>query len=588
MAKKILVVDDDRLVLNTLRKLFSKESYDVVTVQSGKEALEKIKKADFDLIVSDIKMAGIDGVETATAIKRYFNEKGKPEIPIVFITGYADIAEQKHAQNLGEVLIKPFDNKELLENIRIETEILPHRKIRRKLQVEKRFSPRIATNFPIRLLPDDIDCSVLNISETGICFDCEGPTLSGNILLSMNLSPSRYSQLTEIPAKVVWHKALSENKARFGAEFSLLDKGYLPQIRDFIFGNFAEKASEAIEDNNLKMKVQDFFNKDVRQYHEGLSTLAHEIDDGEIKAEQAEKRLTTLTNEVLLKGEALEKIVDNNIYIKKIKQVFREIVGWWCYKSPIVKMAYEKPRGYPGDYELFEIIYNNKSLSESKSIGFYCDRYFLNDTYTTAVRTRKNKMKNILQDLIENSDLSTIRMLNIACGPSREIRELFSEQLILSEISGKKIVFTGLDNDKDALGFSKSALNSLPSNVETRFLHENVLNIFRNDKCYDLIGKQDIIYILGLSEYLPERIFKRLIHFLFQLVDDKGMLVVTYKDKDITFPSLSPDWFCDWAFIKRGKEDLINAAKELGADKHSLKIEKEGTGTIFFFILTKN
>ncbi len=66
------------------------------------------------------------------------------------------------------------------------------------------------------------------------------------------------------------------------------------------------------------------------------------------------------------------------------------------------------------------------------------------------------------------------------------------------------------------------------------------------------------------------------------------MLVVTYKDKDITFPSLGPDWISDWDFIKRGKDDLIKAAKEVGVDEYYLKIEKEGTGTIFFVKMTKS
>lgn len=586
MVKKILVIDDDPLVLHTLKKLFDKEGYGMATAQSGKEALEIVKKADLDLVISDIKMPGMDGVQLATAIKKYFNEKNKPEIPIVFITGYADIADQKHAQKLGEVLIKPFDNKELLENVKIETEILPHKEIRKQLQAEKRLSPRITTNFPIRLFPD-AEANVIDISETGIRFDCKGPVLPEDILLLMDLSPLKPKQSTKLPAKVVWHRALPENKFQIGAHFSLLDKNHFSQIRDFIFDNLAKKASSGIKDEEVKIKVEGFFNKHLRQYHENLSNLVQEAQDKKIESEEIEERVATLTNEILLKGEGLEKIVGSNIHMKKIKQVFREIAGCWFYKSPIVKMAYDKPRGYPGDFELFELIYNNTPLAENKTIGFYCDRYFLNNDYAMAARARKNRMKNVLQDLMENSNLSTIRMLNVACGPSREIRELFSSPLLLSEVSGKKIIFTGLDNDKDSLKFSKSALSNLPSNVETRFLHENVLDIFRKDKYYDLIGKQDIIYILGLTEYLPDRIFKRLLRFLFQLLDDKGKLVVTYKDRDITFPSLPPEWFCDWAFIKRGKEDLINAAKELGEDKYSLKIDREGTGTIFFLTITK-
>lgn len=457
-----------------------------------------------------------------------------------------------------------------------------------QLQVDKRFSPRIATNFPIRLFPGDIEGNVLNISETGICFDCEGPALPGNILLSlsMDLSSSKSKQPTEIPARVVWYNNLAENRFQLGAQLPLLDRDHLSRLRDFIFDKFAKKASAVIKDDDkdLKIKVEDFFNKDIRQYHEDLSTLVQEIDDGKIESEEAEKKITILTNELLLKGNTLEKIVDNKIYMKKIKQIFRELTGCWYYKSPILKMAYDKPRGYPGDYKLFEIIYDNKPLSENKSLGFYWDRYFLNNAYTTAVRTRKNKMKNILQDLIENTDSTTIKLLNVACGPSREIRELLSDPYLSSR---KKLIFTGLDNDEEALEFSKSKLDNLPANIEVRFLNENVLDVFRNSKHYDIIGKQDVIYILGLTEYLPDRIFKKLTHFLFQLLNEKGMLVITYKDEDILFPSLPPDWLCDWAFIKRAKEDLINAAKGLGSDKYSLKIEREGSGCIFFLILTK-
>lgn len=453
-------------------------------------------------------------------------------------------------------------------------------------QVDKRHSPRIAVNFPIRLFPE-VEANVLNISETGICFDCEKPALPEDISLLINLLSLKSKEPAKISAKIVWHKILPGNKSQFGARFSLIDKNHLLQTRDFIFDNFAKKASVDIKDEDLKIKIEDFFNKNIRQHHENLSALAQEASEGKIEPEEAERKLVSLSNEFLLKGEALEKIVDNNIHMKKTKQIFREITSCWFYKSPIIKMAYDRPRGYPGDFELFEIIYNNKPLAKSKSFGFYGDRYFLNSEYAMAARARKNKMKNILQDFMENSNLSTIRMLNIACGPSRDIRELFSDPLLLSEISGKKIIFTGLDNDKDALKFSKTALNNLPSNIETRFLHENVLDISKNAKYHDLIGKQDIIYILGLTEYLPDRIFKRLLHFLFQLLNDKGMLVITYKDKNITFPSLGPEWISNWAFIKRGREDLINATKALGSDKFSLKIEREGTGTIFFLTLTK-
>ncbi len=454
-----------------------------------------------------------------------------------------------------------------------------------QLQVDRRSSPRIATNFSIDLLPGDVKVGAFNISEKGICFDCASPLLSQELQLLVNSPLFKSKQLTKVPASVVWHNNLAENRSQYGVKFSSLDKDHFSQIKDFIFDSFAKKASAVVKDNkDLQLKVETFFNNDVRQYHEDLTALVSQITDFKNESKDIRGRLTTFTNELLLKGNALGEVVDSNINMKKIKQIFRELVGCWIYKSPIMKMAYDKSRGYPGDYKLFEIIYENKPLSEKKDIGYYFDRYFLDNTYTMAVRTRKNKMKNILQDFIENTSLSSIRLLNIACGPSREIRELLSDPLLCSK---KNIVFTGLDNDNEGLELSKSNLSKLPSNIELRFLNENVLDIFRDNKYYDIIGKQDIIYILGLTEYLPDRIFKKLVHFLSKLLNDKGMLVITYKDKDILFPSLPPDWFCDWAFIKRSKDDLISVADSLGSDKFSVKIEREGSGCIFFLILTK-
>ena len=457
--------------------------------------------------------------------------------------------------------------------------------INMQLDVEKRLSPRIAINSSVTL-PGNVRGAILNVSESGICFEYDGSKLSGDILLSMDLSTSKTDQFTRIPARVVWNASVGENKMQCGARLCLSDKNHRSQLKNSIFNLFAKKASAVIENDNLdlKTKVENFFNNDVKKYHDDLSALAQKIAEEDIESEEAEKKVTSFINGLLLKGDSLEKMVNDERSMKKIKQLFRELTGCWCYKGPILKMAYDKPRGYPGDYKLFDIIYDKKPLAESKTLGFAWDNYFLKNDYANAVRARKNKMKNILQDLIENSDLKTIKLLNVACGPSREIRELLCDSYLASR---KKLIFTGLDSDEESLEFSQSKFNNLPPNFEVRLLKENVLNIFRDKKYYDIIGKQDIIYILGLTEYLPDRIFRHLTKFLYELLNDKGMLVITYKDKTIEFPSLPPEWLCDLAFIKRTEDDLIETTKALGSDKFSLKIERDGTGTIFFLILTK-
>jgi len=121
MVKSILVVDDDRLVLNSLERLFKKEGFSVSSAQSGKEALEKVEGGDFSLIIIDIRMPDLDGVETVEKIKEIRKKQSKANIPVIFITGYADIDANAKAQEIGELIMKPFDLEDFLGRVRQQT-----------------------------------------------------------------------------------------------------------------------------------------------------------------------------------------------------------------------------------------------------------------------------------------------------------------------------------------------------------------------------------------------------------------------------------------------------------------------------------
>lgn len=117
-GKKILVIDDDDLVRKSVEGLLRIEGYDSVCVKNAFEALHQIKETDFDLIISDIRMPGMNGVEAVREIRRMFNESSKKQIPIVFITGYAETSTELDAEKLGEVILKPFDLTRLAMTIR--------------------------------------------------------------------------------------------------------------------------------------------------------------------------------------------------------------------------------------------------------------------------------------------------------------------------------------------------------------------------------------------------------------------------------------------------------------------------------------
>jgi CheY-like chemotaxis protein len=118
--KNILVIDDEGLVTKSLQKLLKKESYAVVVAASGDEAIKQCKSQDFDLIISDIRMPELDGIETVKKIRQLLKETGKKPIPEILITGFAEEDSYKRALELkvSDYIYKPFDMKEFVNTVR--------------------------------------------------------------------------------------------------------------------------------------------------------------------------------------------------------------------------------------------------------------------------------------------------------------------------------------------------------------------------------------------------------------------------------------------------------------------------------------
>lgn len=120
MGKNILIVDDEELITKSLVKFLGREGYGVTIANTGEEALRVIDGADFDLIISDVRMPGMDGVETIVRIRARLKELGKIPVPEILITGYADKSKYDTAMRLkvAEYVYKPFDTKEFLRTVK--------------------------------------------------------------------------------------------------------------------------------------------------------------------------------------------------------------------------------------------------------------------------------------------------------------------------------------------------------------------------------------------------------------------------------------------------------------------------------------
>ena len=117
--KKILVMDDDKLVLRSVKQLLERVGYDVIGVNSFQEALTALPEHSFNLIISDIRMPEEDGISSITKIRQYYEDRKQAQVPVIFITGYASEDAPIDAIKLGakDYILKPFDLDELIKSI---------------------------------------------------------------------------------------------------------------------------------------------------------------------------------------------------------------------------------------------------------------------------------------------------------------------------------------------------------------------------------------------------------------------------------------------------------------------------------------
>lgn len=110
----ILIIDDDKGMLETLKPIFTNMNYIVISVNDGYKAIESVKKIKFDFILLDIIMPKINGIETLKKIKKIDSS-----IKVIMMTGYTDKKLVKKAMKEGalKVFYKPINIEELINMV---------------------------------------------------------------------------------------------------------------------------------------------------------------------------------------------------------------------------------------------------------------------------------------------------------------------------------------------------------------------------------------------------------------------------------------------------------------------------------------
>jgi len=172
--KTILVVDDEKNYLVVLSAFLSEEGYETLTADNAQDALEIVESTDLDLVLTDMKMPSMDGIELLRRIK----EKA-PDLPVVMMTAYGTVEKAVEAMQLGafNFIQKPFQNQTLKQivdkGVRIYSVLKENRRLVQALENRYRFDNIIGKSRPLQAVFDIIQkvahtkATVLVTGESG-------------------------------------------------------------------------------------------------------------------------------------------------------------------------------------------------------------------------------------------------------------------------------------------------------------------------------------------------------------------------------------------------------------------------------------
>lgn len=293
---KILIIEDEAAIRRVLTKILSEESdtYQVEEAEDGLSGVEKIKNEDYDLVLCDIKMPKMDGVEVLEAVKKI-----KPEIPMVMISGHGDLETAVNTMRLGafDYISKPPDLNRLLNTVRNaldRKQLVVENKILKK-KVSKNYE-MIGQSEPINHIKEMIE----KVAPTEARVLITGPNGTGKELVAHQLHekseraayPIVEVNCAAIPSELIESELFGHVKGAFtsavkdrAGKFEAADGGtiFLDEIGDMSLAAQA-KVLRALQENLIQRVGADKDIKvNVRVIAATNKDLKKEIADGRFR-----------------------------------------------------------------------------------------------------------------------------------------------------------------------------------------------------------------------------------------------------------------------------------------------------------------
>lgn len=293
---KILIIEDEAAIRRVLAKILSEENdaYQVEEAEDGVSGYEKIKNNDYDLVLCDIKMPKMDGVELLEEVKKI-----KPEIPMVMISGHGDMETAIQAMRLGafDYISKPPDLNRLLNTVRNALD-------RKQLVVENKIlKKKVSKNYEMigeSEAINHIKVMIDKVAQTEARVLITGPNGTGKELVAHQLHekseraafPLIEVNCAAIPSELIESELFGHVKGAFtsavkdrAGKFEAADKGtiFLDEIGDMSLSAQA-KVLRALQENIItRVGADKDIKVDVRVVAATNKDLKKEIEEGRFR-----------------------------------------------------------------------------------------------------------------------------------------------------------------------------------------------------------------------------------------------------------------------------------------------------------------
>ena len=238
--------------------------------------------------------------------------------------------------------------------------------------------------------------------------------------------------------------------------------------------------------------------------------------------------------------------------------------------TKVVERVHSKPRGYAGDYLTIEWIYQNQP-GGSGPLGPLLDRLFLDLPAAKAVRNRRPLLVKKIIDIIDQKNSTTAQVTSLACGPAREIFDVFEQIKEPNRLSA-----TLVDMDFEALAFINNKIEKKKLQKHIHLIHGNLVYLAGGIEKMN-VTDQDLVYSIGLIDYFEDTVVIKLLNYIHTLLKTGGTVILGNFHPRNPMKALW-DRILDWKLIYRTEEDMdrLFLASAFKKECSGIQFENEG------------